>query len=256
MNLHLQDRVVFVTGGSSGIGRACALTFGQEGARVALSYRKNRDAAEATAAEISPSGERALIVRLDLGDTSTIETATQTILERWGNIDVLINNAMPYSEYGFGHSPPFENLPEEHWHRITRHALDGIFRTTQCVLPGMRSRGWGRIVLVSSEVAQVGLAGLAAYGTAKAALAGLCRSLAHELGPAGVLVNVVMPGLVTTEQIISETPGKILEHVSKRSISGRLSTPEDVAAAIVFLASGANGNVTGEILRVGGAGLY
>jgi NAD(P)-dependent dehydrogenase (short-subunit alcohol dehydrogenase family) len=256
MNLHLEDRVVFVTGGSSGIGRACAIAFGREGARVALSYFSDRAAAEATAAEISPSGEGALIVRLDLGDKSTIEAAAQTILARWGNIDVLINNAVPHSEYGFRHSPAFENLPAEHWQRVTRHALDGIFQTTQYVLPGMRGRRWGRIVLVSSEVAEIGLPGLAAYGTAKAALTGLCRSLARELGPAGILVNVVMPGLVATEKILRETPDALLDGASRRSASGRLSTPEDVAAAIVFLASGANGNITGEVVRVSGGGIY
>jgi 3-oxoacyl-[acyl-carrier protein] reductase len=252
MNLQLRDRVVFVTGGSSGIGRASAAAFGREGARVALSYRHNREAAEAAAAEISPDGERAMAVQLDLGDKGTIAGATRAIIERWGQIDVLVNNAFPHSEYGLGHSPPFEDLPDEHWHRVTRHALDGLFHTTQAVLPGMRSRGWGRIVLVSSEVARIGLPGLAAYGTAKAALGGLCSSLARELGPAGILVNVVMPGLVTTDKIMRETPENILDVMSRRSASRRLSTPDDVAAAIVFLASGANGNITGEVLRVSG----
>lgn len=252
MNLQLDDRVVFVTGGSSGIGRASAVAFGREGARVALSYRENREAAEAVAAEISPDGERCMVVRLDLGDKAGIEAAMQAIMTRWGRIDVLVNNAFPQSEYGLGHSPPFENLPDEHWHRVTRHALDGLFYTTQAVLPGMRSREWGRIVLVSSEVARIGLPGLAAYGTAKAALTGLCGSLARELGPAGILVNVVMPGLVTTDKIMRETPQNILDIMSRRSASRRLSTPDDVASAILFLASSANGNITGEVLHVSG----
>jgi NAD(P)-dependent dehydrogenase (short-subunit alcohol dehydrogenase family) len=256
MNLGLEDRVVFVTGGSSGIGRATAIAFGMEGARVALSYHGNRTEAEVAAAEISASGERALAVRLDLGDKSTISAAGRTIAERWDRIDVLVNNAVPYSEYGMGHSPAFEDLPEQHWQRMTRHALDGIFHTTQCVLPLMRSRQWGRIVLVSSEVAEIGLPGLSAYGTVKAALHGLCRSLARELGPAGILVNVVMPGLVTTDKILRDTPEPFREPVAKRAASGRLSTPEDVAAAIMFLASAANGNITGEVLRVSGGGIY
>jgi NAD(P)-dependent dehydrogenase (short-subunit alcohol dehydrogenase family) len=256
MDLHLKERVVLVTGGSSGIGRATAIAFGQEGARVALSYHDNRAAAEATAAEISPSGELALVVQLDLGDKSTIEAAGRAIVDRWGSIDVLVNNAVPHIEYGPADAPPFENLPEKHWERITHHALDGVFHATRCVVPHMRRRQWGRIIMVSSEVAEIGLPGLAAYGTAKAALHGLCRSLARELGPAGILVNVVMPGLVATEKVLRETPEPLRERASKRAASGRLSTPADVASAILFLASAANGNITGEVLHVTGGGMY
>jgi 3-oxoacyl-[acyl-carrier protein] reductase len=256
VKLHLENRVVFVTGASSGIGRTTAIAFANEGARVAISYQTDRAAAEATAAGIEGSGEHALIVRLDLGDRSTIEAAVRTIVERWGGIDVLVNNAAPYGEYGFGDAPPFEQMPEQHWHRITRHALDGIFHATQWAIPHMRTRGWGRIVLVSSEVAEIGFPGLAAYGTAKAALHGLCRSLARELGPAGILVNVVMPGLVATEKILQETSEALLDRARRRAASGRVSTPEDVASAIVFLASGANGNITGEVVRVTGGGMY
>ncbi|MBA3585630.1 MAG: SDR family oxidoreductase, partial [Gemmatimonadetes bacterium] len=119
-------------------------------------------------------------------------------------------------------------------------------------LPSMRERGWGRIVMLSSGSVEYGMPGGGAYGAAKAALHGLGRSLARELGPGGILVNVVMPGLVVTERNLKPIPEQVRDTVATESPSGRLSVPEDVAAAIVFLASKANGNTTGEILRVAG----
>lgn len=253
MNLELQDRVVFVTGASSGIGRAAAIAFGGEGAKVAITYHANRSGAEEVADEVGAAGGEAMVVALDLGEKDSIRSAVDAVVECWGGIDVLVANAVewgtPPSPWN---SPLFEELPREQWERMLRTSVDGVFHTIQAALPSMRERGWGRIVMLSSGAVEYGMLGGGAYGAAKAALHGLSRSLARELGPSGILVNVVMPGLVITERNLKVIPEQVRETVANESPSGRLSTPEEVASSIVFLASKANGNTTGEILRVAG----
>ncbi len=253
MEFDLRDRAVFITGGSSGIGRAAAVAFGEEGARVVITYRANRAAAEEVAYEIAAAGGEAMFVELELGERDSIRGAVDAVVERWGGIDILVANAV---EWGGSpspwNSPLFEELSQEKWERMLRTSVDGAFHTIQAVLPSMRERGWGRIVMLSSGNVEYGMPGGGAYGAAKAAMHGLSRSLARELGPSGILVNVVMPGLVATERNLRVIPEKVRETVANESPSGRLSTPGEVASSIVFLASGANGNTTGEILRVSG----
>ncbi len=253
MDLELQDRVVFITGASSGIGRAAAVAFGGEGSKVAITYRMNRAGAEEAADEVVAAGGEAMVVALELGESSSIRAAVDAVVERWGGIDVLVANAV---EWGGApspwSSPRFEELPQEQWGRMLRTSVDGVFHTIQAALPSMRERGRGRIVMLSSGNVEYGMPGGGAYGAAKASLHGLNRSLARELGSSGILVNVVMPGLTITERNLKSIPEQVRQTVAAESPSGRLSTPEDVASSIVFLASKANGNTTGEILRVAG----
>ncbi len=138
------------------------------------------------------------------------------------------------------------------WQRSLRTGLEGVFHTLQAVLPVMRDRPCARVLLVSSGSADDGLVGEAAYGAANAGLHGLARSLARELGPAGILVNVVMPGLVSTERILRMIPREARDTIASHSCTGRLTDPSEVAAAIVFLSSSATGNVTGETLHIAG----
>lgn len=252
MNLDLQGRTVLVTGASSGIGRATAIAFGEEGANVALTYRTNRQGAEEAAGEVVAAGGEAMCVPLDLAEKASIEEAVSAVVERWGGIDVLVNNAVEWNDVPLWDAPPFEEVPPEQWRRMFRTSLDGVFHVTQAALPAMRERPRGRIVMLSSGSVEYGMPGGGAYGAAKAALHGLTRSLARELGPSGILVNVVMPGVVTTERTLRMMPEQVRGGIAAESPTGHLSTPEDVAGAIVFLASKANGNTTGEILRVAG----
>lgn len=253
MNLELQDRVVFVSGASSGIGRAAAIAFGGEGAKVAITYRANRSGAEEVAEKVGAAGGEAMVVALDLGEKDSIRAAVGDVVESWGGIDVLIANAVEWGAPPSPWNPPlFEELPQEQWERMLRTSVDGVFHTIQAALPSMRECGWGRIVMLSSGTVEYGMPGGGAYGAAKAALHGLSRSLARELGPSGILVNVVMPGLVITEHNLKVIPEQVRQTVATESPSGRLSTPEEVASSIIFLASKANGNTTGEILRVAG----
>lgn len=218
---------------------------------MALTYHHNHDGAMTTARDAGITADRTLAVPYDLGDEASIGAAVATVTQRWGGIDVLVANAVEWGAPARA-PPPFEELDPADWQRMLRTGLDGVFHTIRAALPSLRTRPGARIVLVSSGTAEYGMPGQAAYGAAKAGLHGLCRSLARELGPAGVLVNIVMPGLVTTERNLATIPAEVRDAVAGHSPTGRLSSPADVAAAIVFLASTANGNVTGEILHVTG----
>lgn len=247
----LNDRVVMVTGASSGIGRAAAVAFAAEGAHVALTYHHHPEGAEATAKEVSADPDLTLVLPYDLGDEDSIDAAVAAVTQRWGGIDVLVANAVEWGAPAWA-APPFEEVDANDWRRTLRTNLDGVFHTIQAVLPSMRARPGARIVLVSSGAVEYGMPGEAAYGAAKAGTQGLSRSLARELGPTGLLVNVVMPGMVSTERNLVTIPAEVRDTVANHSSTGRLSTPAEVANAIVFLASAANANITGEILHVTG----
>ena len=253
MDTGLKNKVVFVTGGSSGIGRATAVGFGREGARVALSYRNDLAGAEETAGMVGEAGGEALVVRYDLVDEGSIRGAIGEIVGRWDALHVLVNNAVRWpGRDGGGGGTLFEHVSPERWREDTRTLLEGAYLTIQAVLPCMRAAGWGRIVNVSSTLAEDGMPGGAPYTAAKASLHGLTRTLAKELAPAGILANVVMPGLTLTERAKRAIPGKVLDGEAARTPTGRLTTPEEVAALIVFLGSTANGHVNGENVRVAG----
>jgi NAD(P)-dependent dehydrogenase (short-subunit alcohol dehydrogenase family) len=251
MDLGLQGRAVVVTGGSGGIGAAIARAYGAEGADVAIAYHGNRDAAEQVAADAAKGGGRTLVVQHDLADPASAGALARAVLDAFGRIDVLINNAVHWGASAPDPSRRSEDVPDEQWLAVIRSNLEGALRTTRAVLPSMRSAGWGRLVHISSNLAVDGMSGSTYYGAAKAALHGMNRSLAWELGPVGVLTNVVMPGLTTTDKV--ETfPAAVLERESEHTPTGRLNSPEDVAATVVFLGSAANTAVTGAVVPATG----
>nr|BBH86482.1 beta-ketoacyl-ACP reductase [Thermosporothrix sp. COM3] len=253
MDLGLQQKVVMVTGSSSGIGRATALAFGREGARVVVTYRSQHAQAEETASRVLEVGGEALVVPYDLASEETITQAVDTVVQRWGSIDVLVNNAVQWGSLE-DMGKRFEDVPAQNWKPTLELSLMGVYSTLQRVVPLMRTRGWGRIVNVSSNVAEDGIPGAGAYAAAKAGLHGLTRVLARELGSAGILANVVMPGFTLTERNRDQFPAQMQAAVAQQNPTGRLTTPEDVAALIVFLCSAANGHVNGEAIRcTGGA---
>jgi 3-oxoacyl-[acyl-carrier protein] reductase len=251
MDLGLQNRVVVVTGSSAGIGRATALAFGREGARVGITYRSHATQAEETARLVIEAGGQAVVVPYDLASEETMIRAVETIVQQWGSIDVLVNNAVQWGSLE-DMGKRFEDVPMSSWKPMLDLSLAGVYHTLQHVVPLMRARGWGRIVNISSNVAEDGLPGAGAYAAAKAGLHGLTRVLARELGPAGILSNVVMPGFTLTERNRDLFPQQMQEAVAKQTPTGRLTRPEDVAALIVFLGSAANGHVNGEAIRCTG----
>src|SRR5258708_15442322 len=175
MDMGLKDQTVLVTGSSSGIGRAAAIAFGAEGARVAVTYHKNRQGADETAAKVTEAGGQALVVHYDLADADSIRASVERIRQEWGTLNVLVNNAAPM-EISNPIGKPFEEVPLEIWQSMLRSTLEGIVLTIQCALPLMRQGGWGRIVNISSDAVD-GWPGLGPYATATAGLAGLTGSL-------------------------------------------------------------------------------
>jgi NAD(P)-dependent dehydrogenase (short-subunit alcohol dehydrogenase family) len=247
----MKGRVVLVTGASKGIGAATARAFGAEAARVAITYHTDRAGAEMVASSIEEAGGEAMVVPLRLAAPATAAEAAGAVTERWGDIDVLVANAVDWGS----DAPPdpsvrFEDVPLDHWHRMMDANLIGTVAAVRSVLPGMRRNGWGRIVLISSSVAEEGIPGPGPYGTAKSSLYGLSRSLAWEGGRDGILVNVVAPGFTLTETRAA-FPDAVIAELAAGTPTRRLSDPDDVARLIVFLGSDANRNLTGEVLREG-----
>jgi len=246
MDLQLENRVALVTGGSRGIGRAAALLLAREGARVALTYRSGADEAADVVAE---GGDRTMAVQLDLADAGSIRAAVNTVVERWGRIDLLVGNALDTVGLTLWPPTPFEDQPAGEFFRAN---LDGPYAVAQAVVSVMRAQGFGRIVLVSGTSGVDGQPFAAALSAAKAALHGLTRSLAKELGPVGVLVNAVLPGTTLTEHIAELLPVEARAAREQASPVRRLLGPEEVVPMIAFLGSPANTGVTGELVRGSG----
>jgi NAD(P)-dependent dehydrogenase (short-subunit alcohol dehydrogenase family) len=251
MDLGLRDRAVLVTGGSAGIGAAVAREFCREGARVAITYHTNKEVAAELATELGAHSDRALATRYSLAEPGSVESAVAEVAQCWGGVDVLVANAMRWS----GRRPPevrFEQVEPTEWRSFIDDNLAPTLRTVQLTVPGMRSRGWGRIVLVSSHVVVDGQRGQEFYAATKAALHGFARSLCWEFGSADILVNVVCPGLTATRRVLDGLPEELRNREISRTPTGRLSSPEDIASAVAFLGSAANRNITGQVITVAG----
>jgi NAD(P)-dependent dehydrogenase (short-subunit alcohol dehydrogenase family) len=245
MDLGLGNRVALITGASGGIGAVIAATLAAEGARVALGCHTGRDQAEQLAGQIGT----AMVVSHDLADPATIRAAADTVAQNWGRLDILVTCA--WAAPGWARPDrPAEATPARAWQDQMRVNAEGTAFTVQAVLPHMRAAGWGRIVLMSSGAAD-GAPGLEQYAAAKAALHGLARSLARSAGPAGILTNVVMPGLIPTPRQRQSIPQQVLDEIAARNPTGRLATEDDVARLVAFLASAANNSVTGAEIHVG-----
>jgi 3-oxoacyl-[acyl-carrier protein] reductase len=250
MDLGLNGRVAFVTGATGGIGAVVARTLAEEGAKVAVGYHAGKGEADRLVAVIEQDGGAAMPVAHDLRDAESIRAGVEAVVARWGSLDALVACAWESPAW----APPdrlAETTPVAEWQAQLRTNAEGTAYTLQAVLPHMRERGFGRIVLLSSGAAR-GAPGMEPYAAAKAAVHGLNRSLAQSAGPAGVLVNVVMPGLVPTPQHLQAIPAEVLAHIAGQTPTRRLSTEQDVARLVTFLASPANGNTTGAEIPVSG----
>jgi 2-hydroxycyclohexanecarboxyl-CoA dehydrogenase len=243
-----QDRVALVTGGASGIGRAVVRRLAREGARVAAADLDLAGAEEA-AAEAKEAGGEGLAVGMDVTETGSVRAGVARVLETWGRIDVLANVA------GWDRIRPFLETDEELWDRIIAINFRGVLATCHAVLPGMIERGGGAVVNVASEAGRAGSSGEAVYSGAKGAVISFSRALAREVARHGIRVNVVAPGLTDTpllRRMIDEGNEKLIEAIVKATPIRRLATPEEVAEAVVFLASDRASFITGQTLGVGG----
>ncbi len=243
----MNNRVAFITGASRGIGRACAQALSLAGARVVLAAR-NREKLEELAGEIRGAGREAYVVEIDLSSSDSIKQAFATAHAEFGMTEVLVNNA------GMTKDGLAVRMKAEDWHAVLNTNLTGAFLCTQQVLQPMMRARWGRIINISSVVGEMGNAGQANYAASKAGLIGLTKSLAQEMGGRGITVNAVAPGFVQTDMtgvLSDDMKEKLLTNIPLR----RIGEPQDVAAAVRYLASEEAGYVTGHVLDVNG-GLY
>ncbi|MFI7061540.1 SDR family NAD(P)-dependent oxidoreductase [Kribbella sp. NPDC050124] len=256
MDLGLRDAAVLVTGGSSGIGRATAIGYGREGARVAITYNSQKDVAEAVAEEIEAAGGTAYVVPMDLNEPDTIAAAVEATVQQWDGLDVVVGNAVNWGSAGFHDRPVrIEDGPADWWVPVMRANLEGNYHLVQQVAPALRRSEHGRLVLISTDLAERGLPGSWPYSAAKAGLHGLVASLQHDLGEDGVLVNVVMPGITLENGEHRVLPKPAVEQLAARFSARKFPDTTDLADAILFLTSPRTTAIQGEILRVTGGSL-
>ena len=251
-----RGKVALVTGGSRGIGRAVSLRLAREGAQVGINFVSNESAAAETVEQVNQLGKEAEAVRADVSDRSAVQAMVERILERFSRIDVLVNNAAIVLDSDLTSYVSDEDLDrdlEAMWGVNVR----GIINCTRAVLPQMRKRRSGSIVNVSSIAGYGNISPLRTfYSATKAAVMNLTKRFALELGPDNINVNSVAPGLVRTDLVVQLTPPdeleRVIEEFAGRSVLGRVGEPDDIAAAVAYLASSEARFVTGQILTVDG----
>jgi 3-oxoacyl-[acyl-carrier protein] reductase len=246
----LQGKVVLVTGASRGIGAAAAKRLADFGASVVINYFQNRDAALKVLKEIEDSGGRGMVFQADVTQKDQVEAMTRRVREKFGAADVLVNNAYFPFEVGQLHE-----LSWESFHRAIEHELAALYHCVRACLPGMSEKKSGRIIVVSTRLAQQPLPRMGAYAAAKSALESMANTMAIELGPLGIAVNVVTPAFTLTDASMI-MPEEYRERVRQTRPLKKHLYPEDVAGAIAFLAGDEASMLTGsQILITGGSHL-
>lgn len=239
------NQVALVTGASRGIGRAIALQLAQQGAAVVVNYQHNREGADEVVAQIRTAGGDAMAWCADVCVGPNVAAMVRATLERWGRIDILVNNA------GVTRDAPFVRMRLEQWHQVIDIDLTSALVCTQAVLPTMQAQGYGRIVNVSSLAALAGNLGQANYSAAKAGLIALTKATARDVAGTGITANAVAPGYIETDMVEHISPKQRAWALSAIPL-GRFGTPDEVAAAVRFLASPEASYITGHTLVIDG----
>jgi 3-oxoacyl-[acyl-carrier protein] reductase len=240
-----EGRVALVTGGSRGIGRACAVALAGAGHRVALCYRADKEGAAETAAAITEEGGEALAIAADVADAAAVDGALKEVEATGGPVQILVNNA------GVTRDGLLLRMSDEQWGEVLRTNLDGAFYAIRRVAPGMIRSRFGRIVNIGSASGATGSAGQVNYAAAKAGLLGLTRSVARELASRNVTCNLVAPGPIATA-MLEALPEDRRADLAAMVPLGRLGTPDEVGATVAFLCSEVAGYITGAAIPVDG----
>ena len=243
----LEGKNAIVSGGSQGIGTATSLELAREGANVCLLYRKHEEEARQIADEIRDMGRKALYLPCDIASFADAERVVKTALAEFGRIDIMVNNA------GMNWDGVSWKMTEEQWDRVIEVNLKGYFNYVRQVAPLFKEQKYGKIINITSINGLRGKFGQTNYSAAKAGIIGFTKALAKELGPFGVNVIAVAPGLIETAMMSqSEARDKIIEMALNEMALKRVGEPQDVAAVIAFLASDKARHITGEVVKVDG----
>ncbi len=241
----LENKTAILTGGSLGIGAAIALELANDGADVALNYRKHSDEAEAVAAKIREMGRKALVVQADVSKFDDAQNMAKKVMDEWGKIDILVCNA------GINWDGVIWKMKEEQWDTVVDINLKGYFNYIRAVAPYMREAKYGRIVCLTSINGMRGKFGQANYSATKAGIIGLVKTTAKELGNKNIVVNAVAPGLIMTD-MMEKMPEEAKQASLNETVVKRLGAPDDVAHVVSFFCSDYVRHVTGEVIKVDG----
>jgi 3-oxoacyl-[acyl-carrier protein] reductase len=242
----LEGKVALVTGAGRNIGRAIALALAAAGAKVAVNVRANRNQGQAVVDEIAARGGDALLVAADVAQRSQVDAMIAAISQRFGRLDIVVNNAAIRHEVAFG------DLSYDDWRATQAVCVDGAFHCTQAALPLLRASGAGSVINIGGLTAHTGAAKRAHVVTAKAAIVGLTRALAHELAVFGITVNCVAPGMVDTVRESSSATAEPAHHATQKTLLGRRGRPDEIASAVVWLAGPGGRFTTGQTLHING----
>jgi len=244
-----ENRVVVITGGSRGIGRAIALRFADENPKlVIVHYDPDEKASDETLELLKKKQVEAVSRKLDVSSWEDVNTFFKDVIDRFGRVDVLINNA------GITRDTLLIRMNEKDWDAVIQVNLKSVFNCTQAVLRAMMKERYGRIVNISSVVGQIGNPGQANYSASKAGIMGFTKTVAREAGPRKITVNAVAPGFIDTE-MTAVLPEKVRENFVQQIPLGRMGAPEDVAETVYWLCSEVAGYITGQVIHVNG-GMY
>lgn len=239
----LADQVAIVTGASRGIGKATAIALATEGAKVVINYARSSDAAEAVVAEITAAGGEAIALQADVSQADQVDALIKATLEKWGQIDVLVNNA------GITKDGLLMRMKLEAWQAVIDLNLTGVFLCTKAVTKSMMKKRHGRIINITSVAGLMGNPGQANYSAAKAGVIGFTKTVAQELSSRNITVNAVAPGFIATDMTEGLNNDEILKYIPM----GRFGQPEDIAGMIRFLAADpAAAYITGQTFNVDG----
>jgi len=244
----LTGKTALVTGASRGIGRAIAVALAEAGADVAVNYAGSEAAAAETVRAIEALGRKAVMTRANVGKSAEFDAMVAGVLESFGKLDILVNNA------GITRDNLIMRMKEEEFDEVIETNLKGVFNGIKAVTRSMMKQRSGRIINISSVVGALGNAGQANYVASKAGVIGLTKSAARELASRGITVNAVAPGFIGTD-MTDKLPAEMREKLEKDIPLGRIGRPEEIASAVVYLASGAASYMTGQTLHIDG-GMY